>query len=664
VTSSKAILLVAILSLPTLASAQVAPPVLGVLTTEIAGRPLQSYPWFSHELSYFAGTDAMGALDTQRYPTFVGTADVYLVAHKSYTQWQHDRVLVDVRGAPTTFTFAGNGTSDNRFLLPLTGLTGDAGPSLGVPYDVVIDFDRDARLSRGDVADGVMDRPGLYVLKATASPGPYAVTEILYSGGSFLGQDLYYPTNIASLGQLPLVVVSHGNGHDYQWYDHIGMHLASYGCIVMSHQNNTMPGVETASTTTLTNTEYLLSHLNTIASGALQGHLDVHRIAWIGHSRGAEGVARAYDRIFDGTYVPVNFAIGDIKLVSSIAPTDFLGPTSANPHGVPYSLWTGGADNDVNGCASNDIAQTFHLLERATGTRQSISLHGVGHGAFHNGTADLVATGPCLISRVDTHAIMKAYLLPMVKYYLEGNEAGKDSLWRQWETFHSPGTSESLCVNVDLQFRESPTSGKVVVDDFQTQTGAGLSSSGAAVVWNTPLFVEGVFNDNNLDFTALVTDPMNGITLAGPGDTSAGIVFEWTDERLVSFDVLSTFEDVSGFEYLSFRAAQLPRVATTTAALMDLGFAVRLADAYGVESTIEFRTYGGGLEEPYQRQGCGTGTGWAAEFETVRIRLDDFLRDGTPLDLKRIVRVDFLFGASHGSPEGRIGFDDLEFCPR
>jgi len=666
VSPPKAILLVAILSFPAPLLAQVAPPVPGVLATEIAGRSLQDYPWFSHELSYFAGLDAEGALDTQRYPTFVGTADIYLVDHKTYTQWQHDRVLVDVRGAPTTFTFTlgGNGTVDNRFPLPLTGLTGDAGSSLGVPYDVVVDFDRDARLSRGDVADGVLDRPGLYVLKATASPGPYPVTEIIYSGGSFLGQDLYYPTNIASLGQLPLVVVSHGNGHDYQWYDHIGMHLASYGCIVMSHQNNTMPGVETASTTTLTNTEYLLSHLNTIAGGALQGHLDNHRIAWIGHSRGAEGVARAYDRIFDGTYTPVNFTIGDIKLVSSIAPTDFLGTNSANPHGVPYSLWTGGADNDVNGCASNDIAQTFHLLERATGEKQSISLHGVGHGSFHNGATDLVAFGPCLLTRADTHAIMKAYLLPLVKYYFDGNEAAKDCLWRQWETFHSPGTSESLCVNVDLQYRAAPSSGKVVVDDFQTQTGAGLSSSGAAVVWNTPVFVEGVFNDNNLDFTPLVSDPMNGLTLASASDTTAGIVFEWTDDRYVSFDVLSTIQDVSQLEYLSFRAAQLPRAAPTTFELTDLGFGVRLADANGIESTIAFRTYGGGIEEPYLRSGCGSGLGWAAEFETVRIRLADFLRDGVPLDLTRLARVDFLLAAAYGSPQGRIAFDDLEFCPR
>lgn len=654
----------ALLALPTSVLAQSNPPIPGVIPAEIAGRTLLEYPWFSYESAYFAGRDAEGAVDTARHPSVAGTAEVYLVAHKSSAQWALDPTLVDVRGAPTSFTFTAGGTEPNRFPLPLTGLTGDAGASLGVPYDVVVDLDLDGTLSSGDVADGVLDLPGLYVWKPTTQSGPYAVTEVIYSGGTWLGQDLYYPTNVASLGQLPLVVVSHGNGHDYTWYDHIGTHLASYGYVVMSHQNNTMPGIETASTTTLTNTDYLLGNLATIAGGALQGHVDGHRIAWIGHSRGAEGVARAYDRMFDGTYTPTNFQRSDIRLVSSIAPTDFLGPASANPHDVPYSLWTGGSDNDVNGCADCNLCQTFHLHERATGARQSISLHGVGHGAFHAGNTTTVATGPCQLTRADTHAIMRAYLLPLVEYWVRRNPAAKDGLWRQWETFQSPGVSQSVCVNVDLMFRDAPATGCAVVDDFQSQPGLGLSSSGAAVVWNTPTFVEGIFDDNNLDFSNSATDTMNGLTLAGPGDTSAGIVFEWVDDRRVSFDVQPAMSDLTNMEYVCFRAAQIPRAPSTLASLGDLAFAVLLADNSGNESTILFRTYGGGIEEPYLRNGCGTGQGWAAEFETIRIRLDDFQSDARPFDRSHVTRVDFLFGPTWGAPEGKLAFDQLEFCPR
>ena len=63
-------------------------------------------------------------------------------------------------------------------------------------------------------------------------------------------------------------------------------------------------------------------------TGVLDGHVDGHRITWIGHSRGGEGVARAYDRLWDGTWSPDNFVRTDIVLISSIAPTDFLGPAA------------------------------------------------------------------------------------------------------------------------------------------------------------------------------------------------------------------------------------------------------------------------------------------------------------------------------------------------
>ena len=43
----------------------------------------------------------------------------------------------------------------------------------------------------------------------------------------------------------------------------------------------------------------------------LNGHIDERAITWIGHSRGGEGITRAYDRLFDGTYTPTHFDIDD-----------------------------------------------------------------------------------------------------------------------------------------------------------------------------------------------------------------------------------------------------------------------------------------------------------------------------------------------------------------
>ena len=169
------------------------------------------------------------------------------------------------------------------------------------------------------------------------------------------------------MGELPLVVVSHGNGHQYfRWYDHIGFHMASYGYVVMSHQNNTGPGIQTASITTLGHTDAFLDQLDTIEGGVLDGHVDSSNIIWIGHSRGGEGVARAYDRMHDDELRHVQL-LDRRHQAHQLDCADRLPERTpgAHPHGANYHLWTGGADADVNGCASCDLCQTFHLHDRA-----------------------------------------------------------------------------------------------------------------------------------------------------------------------------------------------------------------------------------------------------------------------------------------------------------
>jgi hypothetical protein len=76
-------------------------------------------------------------------------------------------------------------------------------------------------------------------------------------------------------------------------------------------------------------------------------------------------------------------------------------------------------------------------------------------------------------------------------------------------------------------------------------------------------------------------------------------------------------------------------------------------------STINIGAYGGGIEEPYQRTDCGSGVGWANEFETIRMRVEDFLANGSGLDLTDVVAVVFNFGPSWGSSQGRIGLDGI-----
>jgi hypothetical protein len=630
----------------------------------LAGNPLAQYPHFEFVDVFNEGAPISFALDTTRFPFLLNqTADLYVVATKTKAQWLSSPALLDVSSSGfETITFGATIQSNIRTLDP-GSLSGTLGTEFGIGYDIVVDVNRNGLLDGLDLVDGFGDRAGAVVVRDFTLPGPHAVTEIVYSGGTFLGQDTYYPTNIASMGKLPVIVVSHGNGHNYQWYDHIGNQMASWGYVVMSHQNNTSPGIETASTTTLTNTEFLFANQNTINGGVLAGHLDETRIAWVGHSRGGEGVVRAYDRVFDGQFVPVNFTLSSIRLVSSIAPTNFLGAASTDPHFVNYHLWVGNADNDVSGCALDDQLQWYQILNRARRTRMSVALYGAGHADFHDGGTSSVAAGPCLIGRANTHQIMRGYMVPLFKAFVEDEDVAREFLWRQYEAFHPVGApTANPCVSVNLQYR-SVDGNQFVVDDFQTNVGLTTSSSGAPVTLNLSASTEGPLNDNNTSFTDLANDPMNGMTQSGAGGGTSGLVlsFDGAANYSARFDVPASGQDASGFAYLSFRAAQVTRNPLTTAALGDLTFDVTLRDTANQVSTIRIDAYGGGIEEPYQRLNCGGGTGWNNEFETIRIRLSDFTTSGAQIDLRKLAAIVFDFGPSHGSVQGRIGLDDIEF---
>lgn len=635
----------------------------GPVETELAGNPLASYPFFEFVRAVNQGTDLHIGIDPTRHPVSAGTTvDVWVVAARSRLAWEGDPTLVDVRRGAQEVTIVGNTIEENTVMLDAGTLNGTSSALLGVGYDVVVDVDRDGLLGTGDLIDGFDDVAGIHITTDTAAPGPYAISSVIYTGGTFLGQKTYYPTDIATLGAVPLVVVSHGNGHNYLWYDHLGEHLASWGYVLMSHENNTGPGPEAASQTTLDNTEFFLANLDTIDGGVLDGHIDSHRIVWIGHSRGGEGVVRAYDRLFDGEVPPAHFTIDDIVLVSSIAPTNFLGRDGADPHDVNYHLWVGSADSDVTGAPNNNAIQSYQLYERATANRVAITLQGVGHGVFHDGGGNWFADGPCTIGRGKTHKLMRGYVLPLVRHFVEQEPVAKDFLWRQWEGFMPIGAPlpPQPCISVNLEFIDGPAAGNVILDDFQSEPGENTSSSGGAVTFTVTDLVEGRLDDDNGNFTWFATDPMNGMTRSSADDDSAGVVFSWDGPAFYEQEVVLAERDLRDDAFLSFRACQGTRHPNTMAALEDLTFDVTLVDGQGGSSSISVDASGGGVEEPYQRTGTGLDAGWANEFETIRLRLTDFLTDGSGLDLANVVAVRFELGYPGRSPVGRLGLDQIE----
>ncbi len=634
----------------------------GPIELDLVGEPLALEPRFDF-VDAFNSTETVSlTLDPQRYPGIANQqTQVFITEGRSRAEWDLDPVLVDVRGGASAVSFAGADLAGNVLSLDSGTLAGPSGTAISRGYDVVVDLDGDGLLSDGDFVDGRGDEHGFAVFRDMVAPGPYTPVEISHDHGSssFHRQNIFYPANIAALGELPLIVVSHGNGHNYNWYDHIGEHMSSYGFIVMSHRNNTNPGPDSAATTTIENTEVFLQNLGLIAGGVMVGHVDRHRMIWIGHSRGAEGVARAYRRLISGADTPAQFVASDIQLVSSIAPTDFLGANN-NPGDVAYQLWTGAADDDVDGSPASNVAQTYHLLTRAEGQRFGVTYHGVGHGAFHNGTGSLVAAGPCIVGRGNTHKLMNGYFLPTVYNILGEDAIAEEYLWRKWESLRSLGVPTADCPDVVYEYWNGPSTDAFVIDDFQTETGVDTSSSQGAVGGNVDILVEARLQDGNGNLTSDSADPMNGMTRNGPSDNDRGIVFQWTAPTYLEFEVVAAARNFADYAYLSFRACQSTRHPLTLADLEDLTFDVTLRDAYGNTSTLNIGAYKGGITDPFARSGNGTGAGWSNEFETTRVRLADFATNHPDFVLSDVAAIRFEFAGPGASPVGRIGMDDIE----
>ncbi len=627
--------------------------------TQLAGNPLAEYPHIEYVRAFNAGSPIHIAIDPAVLNGADKTADVYITEAKTPTEWMADPTLVDVRGMSQSETFEGATIQENTFELDASdALSAEAGTAIGRGYDLVCDFNQNAALDAGDLIDGHDEEAGFYVVRDITKAGPLEVDTVVYSCPNWQGamgfsdQCAVFPADIGSMGEFPLVMISHGSGHQYTWYSYLQEHLASYGYIVIAHETNAMPGIPSAADTILKHTDGVIREQATIAGGVLDGHINSNSIVWIGHSRGGEGVLYAYDQIYDGGYAPEYFSADDISLMSAIVPTTMMGPYAADPHGATFHLIQGSADEYI-GCAGG--SQPFSLFELAEEARQSTYIHGAVSQQFHTS-----GRGP-LIEAEDVHKITKAVYLALLKYHTYSSYAAKDFLWRQWESFRPIGLAESD-TTVDHEFKEGAYAGNFVIDDFETEYSPDTSSSGGAVTYDVTNLHEGAIDDNNSDFTWTPSDPMNGMTRAISANPVRGVVFDWVPgiDAFYECEIIEAERDFSDGAYLSFRGCQGTRHPETIAELDDLTFTITLRDGDGTTSSINIGAYGGGVEEPYQRDGCGDGIGWQNEFETIRVRLTDFLHNGSGLDLTDIAAVRFDFGSSFGSNRGRLGLDDVE----
>lgn len=629
---------------------------LGISPAPLAGRPRVQAPGWETVESYWDTDDVYVGLDPARYADRVSLPyDVYLVRHRTTEEWAADASLGTL-SASSTVTGEAFNQIDAWASPPL--LSGE----LSTAYDVVLDFDGDGKLSPGDLIDGLDEDYAFVRIGDLGGVGPHAVEQEDISGGHFLGERIYWPTDIAAMDPRPLVVISHGNGHLYTWYDYIGQHLASWGYVVMAHENNTMPGPQTAATTTLTNTEYILENTEDILDGALDGRIDRTRIAWIGHSRGGEGVVMAYDRLFEGKFSSDQFDAEDIRVIASIAPTVFYQVDESDPHDRPYFLIAGTSDGDVTGGVDCDVCQFYRLWEAGTGDKMAAYVEGATHNDFNccgTDPGEGPGLGPNQLDAAEVQLIAKSYFLAMARVWLDDDPTLRDVFKRAYSGFTPPGFAEGDAVA--LTWADDPLLGYPVFDNFQTESDEDVASSGGAITTDAEDVYEGRLKDGDMNMTWRGADPMNGMTHAyGTLDLAAGTTFSWSEGTAPTWEVavVPALADASAYSWITFDVAQVSRHPNTVALAGPLAFGVTLVDQDGVASTVDFADQAM-VPQPYQRQGSGSGAGWANEFVTVRVALHDFTV-GSAIDLSRLAAVRFDFGADHGASTGAIGLDNVE----
>lgn len=639
------------------AAAGCEPAVLALVSVPVArltGRSRAEAPGFGYDDVFGVGEPIEVALDPAAQPDGIaGSPGVWWTPHRTVADWSTGPTLTSVSSVTLPVTFDAATLEDaGRIGWEAAEVPPD---QLGDTLDLVLDLDGDGTFSPGDRLDqGVYD-DGVRIVGDFGAVGPHPVSQEDVSGGDWLGERVYWPDDLAELGPRPLVVFSHGNGHDYTWYDYLGTHLASWGYVVMTHQNETQPGIETASTTTLTNTDWFLSNLDTVGDGALVGLVDDTRIAWIGHSRGGEGVVRAYTRLREGAFVPDGYDAEDIRVITSIAPTVFNEVDVSNPYDVRYHLLAGTADGDVTGGPEQPATQSFRLYQAATGTKSSTVIYGASHEDF-DCCGRKEGDGPDQLEREVVQVLAQAYLLTVVADGLDADPYARAIL--SHDPLHLPATPlPGILVST-----WRPAEG-AIIDDFQDNVALDRASTGAAVTYDVDNVHEGLEDDADRQLTWTGDDPMNGMTqAAGARDEAAGVVFDWTAARMYRYELPSELRDWSGESYLAFNGCQGTRHPLTDELAGPLDLSVTLTDGAGVSVTRSTAPVTS-IATPYLRGRAGTGKGWSNVYSTVRLPLVDYTAGGTGLDLADIRAVQFDFGADGDAPIGRLGLDDVEVEP-
>lgn len=252
---------------------------------------------------------------------------------------------------------------------------------------------------------------------------------------------VWYPDGA---GPFPLVLVVHGN-HDMKefsdpGYQYLGELLASRGFIVASVDENflngNIRGENDARGWMLLKHVQAWKRFNDSTGSPLQGKVDMHQIALIGHSRGGEAVtvAGAFNRLShypDDATVKFDFNF-DIKSLVAIAPVDGQYRPAEKPTPVAnynYLLMHGSHDGDVSNFSGLAQYERLRFTDGKPWFKSAVLVYRANHGQW-NTTWGRLDGGPRSARSLDTRGLIspadqRRFAEVYVTAFLEATLRGK-----------------------------------------------------------------------------------------------------------------------------------------------------------------------------------------------------------------------------------------------
>lgn len=665
-----------------------AKPVLGgcVNKLPISGRTVSGAPYFQYADTFTVGENIYGALD----PGIVDPSNIskacalYVIQSKDEPTWNIDNSLSHLpllggNAAVQKVMMQPGCMNMNKHLLW-------ANATVPGDYDIIADFGNNSPTVAGfvqddqyntplDIIDGyfvpgfkVVEDPGTMTQWAHAGTWHYDETIVdgmgingspvvtdendgYFTPGAFIAVNrtirlrarVFYPADVAGVTNpaqisvvapnYPLIVIVHGNGHDYIAYDFLLSHFARNGFIAVSIDCKYLSGMSLVhGMSGLGRAEALFKHLEVI--NARFGATVQNNIGIMGHSRGGEAVLKA-------ARINQQSALGhNLNAIMSLAPTDQYGSeVLAGAWSKPYFVLYGSRDGDINGgiwTPGYTVPQTgFALWDRAAGSEKTMAfVYLATHNGFVTTNSDSADAG--LLTPAVQKSITMAYMNAYFRMRLKNEAQWVGMFTGEWK----PGSVSATTAQMFTQYQATGTR---VVDNFE-----------GPVNWQVSTINDTVAS------VSLPVNPDEGklrtLDTHSPHD-SKGLKVRWDNNTDgLEFSIPAGQRDVSGFTHVSIRISQKDGSAFNPANL-DQNLRIALKDGANNERAVRASAF---FRIPYPEQRPSANLRKSA-MVSVRIPLKSYTivcAGQVQVDLTNVVLLSLKFSEM---AQGEIDIDTIEF---